>query len=279
MTDRYAVEVRFLDWLVTSGLPPVKFSPAADGRIHRFRVEGDKAGSRNGWCVLNVDPVGHGAAGSWKSGESRAWFDREARPIDAAERATLRKRMAEVKKQRAEEQDRVWAEARTKAEKLYRLSKPATVHPYLVAKGVKAWGARQLRDQLVIPARDVDGRLHTLQLIAPDGGKKFLTGGRVRGCYYAIGRPAGMLLIGEGFATCASVFEATGQATAVAFNAGNLVEVAKRLRDKFGTGIKIVVCADDDHATVGNPGLTEAFKAAACVGGWVARPDFSVVTT
>jgi len=27
----------------------------ADGRIHRFRVEGDKAGSRNGWCVLYAD--------------------------------------------------------------------------------------------------------------------------------------------------------------------------------------------------------------------------------
>jgi putative DNA primase/helicase len=279
------IELRFLDWLVNSGLAPVKFkSPhsdlVADGAIHRYRGDGDKSGAWNCWYTLSCLPTGHGAAGSWRTGVSLTWFDQVTKPATAAERQALRDRMQAIKRQRAEDQAKVYAEARTKADKLWRLAKPATEHhPYLITKKVRGWGIRQLRDQLIIPARDVDGQLHTLQLIGPDGGKKFLTGGRVRGCYYAIGRPDGVLLIAEGYATAASVYEATGQATAAAFNATNMVEVAQALRGKFGPGIKIVLAADDDHATPGNPGLTAAMRAAALVGGYVAKPDFSMVPT
>jgi len=134
-----------------------------------------------------------------------------------------------------------------------------------------------LRDNLLIPVRR-DGVMHSLQLIGPDGSKQFLTGGMVRGCYFAIGKPAGTICIAEGYATAATVYEATGLATAVAFNAGNLTLVARYLYAHY-LGTRLIVVADDDHATPGNPGLTEATRAAAMVGGLVARPDFSEVRT
>ncbi len=40
----------------------------ADGHIHRFHVEGDKPGDKNGWYVLYEDAVSAGAFGSWKTG-------------------------------------------------------------------------------------------------------------------------------------------------------------------------------------------------------------------
>lgn len=129
--------------------------------------------------------------------------------------------------------------------------------------------------------RDTEGRLHNLQSIAPDGTKRFMPGGRVKGCYCAIGKPSGRLVVCEGYATGATIHEDTGHAVAVAFNAGNLPPVAKALRAKFPC-LSIVVAADDDWQTrdpktgeLVNPGLTAATEAARAVGGLLAVPDFT----
>lgn len=270
-----SVETCFLDRLMAAGLAPIKFKPVADGRIHRFRVEGDKAGSRNGWCVLYADPLGHGAFGSWRTGESHTWRAESEMVITPTELAEQRRQLEAMRRQRAEEETRVREEARSKAARLWDMTKPAdSDHPYLVRKGVKAWGIRQLRESLVIPARDGQGLLHTLQFIRADGGKRFLTGGRISACYCPIGRPSDVLLLAEGYATAATLYEATGHATACAFNAGNLLPVACALRAKFPY-LRIIVCADNDTQTPGNPGLTKALEAARAVRGWVAAPTFT----
>ena len=61
---------------------------------------------------------------------------------------------------------------------------------------------------------------------------------------------------------------ATGLAVAAAFSASNLSPVAHALRRKF-PALLIILAADDDHATEGNPGLTAARAAALAVGGLV----------
>jgi len=148
----------------------------------------------------------------------------------------------------------------------------------LLHKGIKANGTRLYRDALVIPMR-AGGVLHSLQFIGPDGDKKFLSGGRVLGCYFSIGTTKGALALAicEGFATGASTHEATGYPVAVAFNAGNLLAVAKVMRDKF-PDLPLILCADDDSQTAGNPGLTKATEAALAVDGLLAVPDFGRIT-
>jgi putative DNA primase/helicase len=138
---------------------------------------------------------------------------------------------------------------------------------------VRSYGLRLHKGSLVIPVRDASGELHSLQFIAPDGSKKFLTGGRVHGCYFGIGTPEGAICICEGFATGATIHEATDYPVAVAFNAGNLVPVARALREEFPE-MPLILCADHDAATEGNPGLTKANAAARSVGGLLAVPDF-----
>jgi putative DNA primase/helicase len=93
-------------------------------------------------------------------------------------------------------------------------------------KGVKAHGLRVHDGALVVPMYDC-AELQSLQFIAADGDKSFLFGGRVSGCYHLIGEPDGALCIAEGYATAATIREATGHAVAVAFNAGNLVSAAR----------------------------------------------------
>jgi len=268
---------QFLVALRAAGLEPVKDLALADGVLERFRVTGDKPGSSNGWCVLYGGAMPAGGFGSWRSGASH-WWRAEARAnISPAERAVQRRRLQEVRLARDAEQARVREIAVDKAARLWKLARPANDdHPYASRKRIRPYGARQLRDMLVVPARDVNGTLQSLQFIGADGAKRFLTGGRIAGCYCSIGRPEGQLLLGEGFATCCTLFEATGQAVAVCFHAGNLEPVALALRRKFPR-MRLVVCADNDQATPGNPGLTCATAAAAAVGGFLAVPRFEDV--
>jgi putative DNA primase/helicase len=121
----------------------------------------------------------------------------------------------------------------------------------------------------VIPLR-ADGEIQSLQFINADGTKRFLTDGRIKGCYLSIGSPQDVIYICEGYATGASIYEATGAAVVVAFNAGNLLTVSQAIRAKYPT-IKLVMCADDD---ANQTGVTIANEAASVVGGYVVIPDF-----
>lgn len=164
-------------------------------------------------------------------------------------------------------------EAASLAHEEWAKAQPCLRHPYTVTKCIRAHGTRFNIDSLMVPLRDADGAMHSMQYIRPNGDKKFMPGGRVRGCFYLIGVPENVLCIAEGFATGASVHEATGHAVAVAFNAGNLLPVAIALRSKY-PDLNIIICADDDHQTPGNPGLTKAKEAARQVGGLLAVPKF-----
>lgn len=271
------MDTEFLNAMAAAGLAPVKPLALPEGRIVRFRVQGDKAGSRNGWAVLHQHPIPAGVFGSWKTGEQHTWKATTNETATPAERAELQRKLHAAQQARAAEEARVRAEAAARALKLWSGAKPATDdHPYLRAKGVHAYGLRALRDQLMVPARDADGRLHTLQFIGPDGSKRFLTGGRIAGCYYAIGRPDDALLLAEGYATAATLHQATGRAVAACFNCGNLIAVARSLRAKFPR-LRFVVCADNDASTPGNPGLKAAHEAARAIGAGVAFPSFEGV--
>lgn len=268
-------EDAFLKSLADAGLAMHKPFLTADGLLHRYRIDADKAGSKNGWYVLHLDEQPYGAFGSWKTGQSCTWTAGKPETMTDVERRALAARMAAAKLARDAEQAAVYAEARRRAHDLWEKAKPADGgHAYLVSKAVPAYGIKLLREQLVVPMRDVDGTLHSLQFIGKDGRKTFLTGGRKRGCYHAIGRPAAALCIAEGYATAATIYQTTGHATAVAFDAGNLQPVAKALRQKFPR-LTLVIAADDDRETLGNPGLTAAQAAARAVGAVLAVPTFA----
>lgn len=260
--------------MAAAGLAPHKSLELVDGELIRFRVEGDKPGSTNGWAIVHTGDVPAGAFGSWRTGANHTWRGETPAGESPKARAARERAIQAMRRQRDDEQLRVHAVARERALKLWQRSRPVTdAHAYLQRKRVHAYGLRQLRDSLVIPARDADGLLQSLQFIGVDGTKRFLTGGRLRACYYAIGKPGALLLLAEGYATAATLYEATGAAVACAFNAGNLLPVALAMRRKF-PDIRVIVCADDDAATPGNPGLTKATEAALAIGATVAVPRF-----
>ena len=177
---------------------------------------------------------------------------------------------------------------------------------YFSRKGVQPHGVRFTPDGWVlVPMCDAAGKLWNLQRIAPvkptDGGtdKLFLKGGRKSGLWHMVGdlgtpddagaAPA-VVLVAEGYATAASLHEATGRPVACAFDAGNLAHVARALRKKYPAAL-LVLCGDDDRDTEArtgsNPGRLKATAAARSVQGLAVFPaglpengsDFNDVAT
>ena len=243
-----------------------------DGELHRFSTTGKRSDSA-GWYVLHDDGLPAGVFGCWRTGLTETWCSKAESTLTQAERDTMRKRVQEAKRQRDVTLQQRYRETQVTAVKRWDAALPADHHPYLTAKGIKPCSLRAEGAMLLVPMRDTSGTLHSLQTIAPDGSKRFMGGGRVRGCYHSVGRPDGAIVVCEGMATAHSVHAATDLAVAAAFSASNLAPVAQALRRKFPV-LPIILAADDDHATEGNPGVTAARQAAMAVGGLVSIPCF-----
>lgn len=283
----------FRSAIAAAGMVPPE-DVKTDGRLHRFSPTGKRKDDA-GWYVLHLDNIPAGIFGNWRTHESETWCAKSEGELSPAERTAIRERIKAAQRMRDAETARRQADAARKAAQMWAEGIPAAGHPYLTAKRVKPYGLRvgnwqkwdretgeiiQIQDVLYVPMRNTSGQLSSLQGITSEGEKLFLAGGKVRGMYHSIGRPTGRLIIGEGYATCATVHEATQEGVAVAFNSGNLEPVAIRLRAKFPC-LSIVIAADDDWQTKDgtgnliNPGITAARQAAAAIGGKVAVPDFT----
>lgn len=199
-------------------------------------------------------------------------------------------------------------DAASRAQSIWSNSNPANDdHPYLLRKQVSAIGINQdNNDTLIIPMHyyNADTKQTTLvnvQTIAADSEKLFLKGGLVSGAYFTIGSDAmlngGVILICEGYATGASVFDAMSYSlpVIVAFNAHNLIPVAQSIRAQYPDH-RIIIIADDDRVTAAklrdrdiadgkepkalieyNAGIRDARIAAAAVRGEVVVPNFALL--
>lgn len=249
----------------------------ADGVLHRFAPNGDKAKSNNGWYVLHLDTPAAGSFGCWKRQISQTWCNKGITELTEAERSAYKTKMDAMRQQREEEKERVQTECRTWCVDAWAKAKDATNdNPYLKLKGVHAYGLKSFKDTLLILVRDLAGTIHGMQFIRPDTTKKFKTGTNKTEHFFKIGNSKdNTIIICEGYATGASIHQATGHAVVVAFDCGNLLPVATAIRAKF-PDMKIIVAADNDQATEGNPGLRMATEAVEVVGGLLAVPEFDM---
>jgi putative DNA primase/helicase len=274
----HRVVEEFREAIASTGLVPPEHIEA-DGSLHRFHVAGDKSGSRNAWYVLHVGGHPAGAFGSWKVGVTHTWSSDQT-TISAARRRRLARLIEAAKeKERAKRQDEQAARA-VEAQQQWELgSDPDRLHPYLVAKAVRAHALRQHGVALLVPLVDEHLRLWNVQRIFPDGSKLFHRG-RAGGLFCPIGRleQPGQLLICEGWATGSTLHDSAGHAVLCAMSAHNLVVVARAARATWPDA-ELTICADNDWGTPGNPGVTAATSAAKTVGARLAIPEFPDGTT
>lgn len=199
-------------------------------------------------------------------------------PAAAAEAARQAEKKRQQREAEAEEYRQRADRAARDAAEIWAGASDEGHSPYLERKGVKPYGVRFLQDgTLLVPLRNLAGELHNLQRIMPSKPtpeqeergwreKRFLSGGRKSGMLHWLGDPAGAAVLGmaEGYATAASVHEATGRPVAVCFDAGNMATVAKELPAHF-PGAAFLVCGDNDTETAErtgkNPGRVKAAQA------------------
>ena len=251
----------------------------ADGNLHRLHVAGDRSGSKNGWYILHADDPAAGQFGCFKRGISETWSAKAFTTLTTEEKIRFTAKMEASQRQRDDEVQKIQAACRAWCSEQWSHGKEATnAHPYLKRKGVHAYGLRLLRDSLMVPLFDTAELIHGMQFIGPNGSKRFKTGTVKLGHYFPIGKPTrSTLLICEGYATGASLHEATGYAVAVAFDAGNLRQVATALRQKF-PDFRLIICGDNDQWGDINTGAIKATEAALAVAGTLIIANFKAAT-
>ena len=247
----------------------------ADGQLHRFHQEGDKSGSRNGYYVLYLDGRPAGMFGNWKTGLRSTWAADGKRMSDT-EREAIAKLIEAARVQALAERRARHEAGAIEARREWGASVPADIaHPYLRAKYVKPYGLRQTGSALLVPLFDAFGLLWNLQCIQAQGNKRFRPG-RAGGLFSPIGdftRPANILIC-EGWATGATLHEESRLPVLCAMNAGILLPVASSARTAW-PGVDLVICADNDRYTEGNPGVTYATAAAKATGAKLIIPEYS----
>lgn len=261
----------FRPLLEAAGLRPG--SILADGELHRCPVEG-KPDGRDGAYIVHADPPASYWLQNFRTGQVESGRPEPGKRLSREEEARLRARIqVDREKRRQAQEDRHAAAAERARAELAQAGPVDPGHSYLVAKGVPALGnLRQAGEILLLPALDEQGQVVSLQRIDADGAKRFMKGGRKRGTFFPIpargGGKDGPLVIAEGYATAASVHQATGLAVLVAWDAGNLLAVIEAVRGKDACR-KVIIAADNDASGVGQ---AKAEEAARTVGGLVALP-------
>ncbi len=262
--------------------PPSRIEP---GRFFRFPTNG-KSGDSAGWAKLFPDLKG-GIIGDFRGDQTWTWRAKRDRPFTETETRSWRERVEHEQREAQALREREEKEAAQRALAIWDQAQPApSTHAYLVAKRVQAHGLRVYRGPvavngmrcdgaLIVPVRNAAGEIQSIEFIAPDGEKRFLPRGRKAGGYHAIGTPSDTICLAEGYATAASVYEATGCMTVCAFDCGNLLAVGRTIREGYAEA-RIIFCADDDYRTEGNPGQSNATEAARAIGALLAVPDFGV---
>lgn len=259
------------------------------GRLKRCKVEGDR--ERRGWYSLHEvinnegQPIIVGSYGVWHGNDNNAQkieVDRKALTTEQAD--AIKKRIAEDRKRADADRQRAADKAAAEAGRVWRAYRPGDGQSdYLTRKAVGAYGVRWAPAEngtFAIPMMDPAGKVHGLQIIRgkdrPAGKLEkeyFPRGLAKKGKYHLIGTIRDLCLIAEGYATAATLHESTSLPVVVAFDAGNLAPVAEAIHKAFPR-TQILVCADDDYLTDGNPGVAAATNAALAVSGAWCKPEF-----
>jgi len=276
----------FAEAMRAHGLVAEGEHPIMDGNKHRVPVEGGKRGAVDGFYVLYPDGHPAGRIINNKTGSDEKWKSK-GYSLSPEQKAAMRAEAAVNLNRRAVTLAAQHEQAAARVSRQFETLHPVEqLTPYLAAKGVQAHpGAFTDREQKTtfIPAIDTDNKLWSMQYIQEDGTKRFAKDGRKEGCFHAIGgldalATAPVIVIGEGYATAATLAEVLGFATAAAFDSGNLTAVAKALQAKFPDK-PIVIAGDDDHqqeVTEGkNPGREKMEEAARAVGATKLLPIFA----
>lgn len=252
--------------------------PSFDGKFTRFDRAGENTGYFIGKTFATADAVIYTAHfGDWKTGEKFSWQSSNFDQLPDDQKAKIALEFKAARDRARQEEEASQLQVADAATATLEQAASAGQSAYLERKGFEQgqlFNCKLDGEDLLVGLEDADGKTWSYQRISPDGQKRYLKGGRIKGCFHLLydGASAPVapaeVYVAEGIATAASVHLATDardRVTASACHAGNLPAAAKALRAKYPAA-KIVLCADDDWKTPGNPGVAKATNACEALG-------------
>jgi phage/plasmid primase-like uncharacterized protein len=239
------------------------------GKIQRCHsTEGTKKGKPCWYRFTVINNIGFGTYGDFRRDETINFIGTRYNTLAPEERRTLDQKRDIIRKTNEAEDLENKRKAKEKAQKVINNADdvPETyAHPYLEKKKVKAYGIKKINDMLYIPVWIKD-EITSYQAIYPDGNKKFCPFGEIKGGYHFIQGTSGKLYFVEGYATGATVHQATKASVMVCFNSHNLINVIEYYRT-IEKEQNIIIAADNDWQNenkeinkrkIGNAGLKAA---------------------
>lgn len=255
--------------------------PEMDGKRHRVSTEGDKTGTKSGVYQGFLDGRPAGWYQNHRSSEGKVnWTSTGTYQYDPVEAIKQRALAAQKRWDREIKAHDDYARiAKTLSSQWSKMPDAPDTHAYLARKGVTASAGVKLDkyDNLVIPLRNTDSELRSLQYIKPDGTKNLKKGAEKTGNYFVVGgelNPQVPLLYAEGYATAASLHQATGMPVIMTVDAGNMVTVSRKLSELYPDSAHIIL-GEDDFTKDDNKGLNKAREAAEAIGGTYIIPQFT----
>ncbi len=259
--DDFDLIQQFIDAMAAKGCPPQSAADiVADDQWHRIKVQGDKKPDLR-YKLAIEDGFGFGCFVYFPHGEeANSWHSKSNKKWTPEERKAFKEKIAAKKAQHEKEQAAQYEQVAKVCTEVWRKAKEKQ-HPYLKTKGVSAAGSRvgdipgndgKLQKNVLLVPIYKGNALSSLQRIWPEGFKAFWEGGDVAGGYAVLGspdNPKDNIVICEGWATGKTLREAMPEwPVFVAFNAGNLMAVAKFVRKKYPDS-RIIIAADNDQWT------------------------------
>ena len=218
-----------LHFFMQEQMLPCSISIKLDGKIHRYCRNGGREPDE--WYIGRTFDNGHILCtfSSWSQKQKhifKSWEKGEAPPDYHADIFDNQTEQAIKLEQ---------TEAATRAKNIWDAAEACLEHSYIKNKKVKSFGLKVYHGDLIIPIYDLEGNLSSLQKIRSDGSKKFLFQGKIAACFFIIGdlKNSPSAYVCEGYATGASIHEATGKPVVVAFSAGQLIPVTFILKEKY----------------------------------------------
>jgi len=238
------------------------------------RVNARGSNSKSGWYIYFSDPICV-VYGDWRIGETNIW--KPEREYSREEAVIISNRIKEARIQGEEIRKEKNEQAKSIAREVWESSEKVVDHPYLENKSILGISARVKDGELKLPIYSPQKELVSIQSVFENGQKRFLPGGRIKGCFIPIKGYLKTIYVCEGYATGETIHNITNSQVFCALNAGNLKEVADWVSEKYPCN-ELVICADDDHETkdrIGeNVGRLKAEAAAASSGATVIYPKF-----
>ncbi|MBY6260120.1 DUF5710 domain-containing protein [Phytobacter diazotrophicus] len=281
--------IEFAQKLEDAGLV-IKGLPVMDGTWQRVPTKNDKKGSKSGAYRGFLDGRPAGSYRDYRSADEKPipWVYSGGNDMDPLARLHLRAHAQQTREDNARELEQQYNRQAGYATRYVSRLPQATTAPYLTRKGVDAAPGVRInpKGELVIPFSNAQGQIRSYQRIPETGGKdaRILKDSEKTGNWFAMGTPVNgkPLLFAEGYATAASLHEASGLPVLMTIDAGNMIAVAQNARAVWPDS-PFIFCADNDHQLKNprtgepeNKGIISALKAAELTNGQIIVPTFTL---